>query len=251
MLSTDTILIATPLDRLISGSVTSSDVINSRKVVEKTEAIAKAVITGQPAIKKPKRYNYKTISETLELELSMDQLMERAELLMKNTQNEYGELIPKVIELSDLLRDLLPYNQTTDVLGMHLKDPSMTEKLNYLRIYGAIDEPLNVLARIAYNSFTRQELDAVKRAYPELVDGFSMMLNCHLMDLAADGKEVVGRNRSLGLKRFFGESIFRPPMPGEQQEAQMEQAKRSGSIKPQNFNAANRMPPESQKDLGE
>ena len=56
MLSTDTILIATPLDRLISGAVTSSDIVNSRKVVDKLEKLAKDVVTGQPKVKKPKSY---------------------------------------------------------------------------------------------------------------------------------------------------------------------------------------------------
>lgn len=251
MLSTDTILIATPLDRLISGAVSSSDIINSRAVVDKIEKLAKAVVTGQPSVKKPKKYNYKAISETLSLELTMEQLMERAELLMKNTQNEYGELIPKVIELSDLLRDLLPYNQTNDILGIHLKEPSMTEKLNYLRIYGAIDDPLSVLARIADNSFTKSEMDAVRRAYPELVEGFSMMVNGHLMDLGANGKDAVGRSRTLGLKRFFGESIFRAPRPGEIQQEQQEQASKVRPIKAGDFSASSRMTPESQKDLGE
>ena len=207
MITTETLFVAAPLERLISGNITSKDITEAKKLVDKTEGLVANLLKVKSKAHKLKKYDFDKIAFDLGEQEATEDLIEKGSKLLKNTDIEFTDLIPKIEEIKLLLKGLLPTNQVEDVMGVHLKEPSTRDKLGFLRLYGAIDNPLSVIGRVVDNSFTKAEMDIVREAYPELMQGIESMITNALMEMKAQGKEVVGNNLSLGIKRMFGESV--------------------------------------------
>ena len=249
MLTTDTIFIASKLDNLISGDITSQDIVKAKALPDKIEGLAKQIVTGNVPKSSTKGYNFKKISESLNFEESLEELVDKGAQLVKNTDVDFADLIPKIDQVKTLLKGLLPFIEQSDVLGLRLSEPSKRDQLGFIRLFAAIDNPVMVLARIGDNSFTSAEMNIVKEVYPELVEGVQGMILTYITDLAAKGKDVVGHTRSLGIKRFFGEDVTGlSPEMAKAEEQQAPQQKQSKS-RPSKSGAANRMMPEGDRDL--
>lgn len=247
MLTTETIFIASKLDSLLSGNITSEDITNAKKLTDTIEDLIKNIVLGKNKSSKIKQYNFDKIAEILNQDENFEDLMDKSTKLIKNTEAEFADLIPKVEEVKNILKGLLPFNEYSDVLGVHISEPSIREQLMFLRLFAAIDNPLSVFARIADNSFTRQELDIIQQVYPELYEGVSGMITTYLMDMASEGKDIVGYTRGIGIKRFFGEAVFKP-IADEDQQAEQGKQQASKQMNTKNFEAGDRMTPERDRD---
>jgi len=246
MLSTDTIFIASNLEALISGDITSKDIVKSKAIPQKVEEIIKKIVFGGDTKSVMKKYNFRTISDALNTEESIEEELEKSANLVKNTDIEFTDLIPKIQEVKEILKGLLPFNEQNSITGIILSEPSKREELAYLRLFAAIDNPLKVLGRIGENSFTKLEMDIVKQVYPELISGIEGMILTYLTELKSKGKEVIGHTRVLGIKRFFGEDISSiSPIARDED---LEQSKKQSS-KIRNFEAGSRMMPEGDREL--
>lgn len=245
MLSTETIFIATPLKRLFNGNIASSDISNAKKVPEKIEKAARGIFKDQKPSKASTGYKYKDIVRILEADQTDEDLFKDSSKLMKNTGDDFADLIPKVMEVKQLMKSLLPYNQVNDVLGLHLRDPSIRDQLAYLRLWAVVDDPITLIDKINDNSFTKPEINIMQQVYPEIYQGVIDFINSEIMSINQNGKEVVGKNRALGIRRFLGESIQRK-LPATSQEQPQPQGRGGGTGAARNVKLANRMAPESQ-----
>jgi len=249
MLTSETLFIASELENLLSGDISSSDIVRARKLADEIEELAESIINGKVKSFKFKKYNFDSINELLESDYSDDDLINVGENLLNKTDLDFADLIPKIQEIRSLLRDMLPNSVIDDALGVRIIKPSLRDQSAFLRIFGAVDNPLHVLARISNNSFTSSELSILRQVYPELLDGFTNMLLTYLANYQANGKDVIQHTKAIGIKRYLGENIRGMVPQAVDNELQQEIEQKQKQLNVKNFEGANRMTPESEKDV--
>lgn len=246
MFTSETVFIASKLENLISGNLESSDIVRAKNLPDEIEGLAKKIIDGSPSIPKIKNYKYKNLVEILDTDPTIEDSLQMGENLIKNTDFDFVDLMPKVDEVRELLKSMLPNSVIEDVYGISVQDPSIRDQISFIRLFGAVDNPLSVLMRISDNSFTDSEMSIIRQVYPELLEGFTNMLLAYITDKSSKNEKTLGHTKSIGIRRFLGENInSKAPQAIDEEQAQ----KSEQQIKMGDFEAGNRMLPERDREL--
>jgi hypothetical protein len=220
----DYLLIAAPLTNLISGNVTSKDIVAANALEKTVPKLIKDMLNGSKPAVKVYKYDLKTIKDAIEGEDDFETSMQKAERLLSKTEIQAAEIIPRISEVKEFLRNALPDVQREDILGVHETEVPFREAAAFSRIYAAIDDPINVVKMIATNSFTMGEVDAIKEVYPEFWNAVIATITDELIKFRADEKELVGYHCGLGIKRVLGVELGKPDVVPKDQQAQAPQA---------------------------
>lgn len=253
-ISSATILIAAPIKKIFDGDLSSSD-LQAADSVEKD--IKKIIDDGILGNKKhmPKIYpfDFDSVFEIIfdpenRADLQTEAVISKYSKLFQKTGLEIVDLVEKIEEIKIFLEKIIPNYEYNDVLGNHKQKPSSRQIAQFKRIYQAVDMPLNIVAMIPHNSFTNEELEAVKNIYPEFYEYVIGSITDALVTAREQGKTEIGVVKTNGIKRFYGEVVAYDPLNVIQEEQQEQQAKgKSRGSRKVTTNAGSRAMPESER----